>query len=102
MTQQSDEEVTLEISVENLWKEVKVGYKCSLQNNWNVWGVEQFDWVWSESSSDFVIFDWNINLESLEIDHNQEDQNSGQKICQIGEWISENSWLEGSYLVFSN
>lgn len=45
MAKKSDNEIASKISVEDLWKEIKVWNKCSLENDWDVWGIEQFDWI---------------------------------------------------------
>ena len=45
LAKETDEEVALELAVENLRQEVQVGDESSLQNDWDVGGVEQLDWV---------------------------------------------------------
>jgi len=46
-------------------------------------------------SSNILIMDGNVNLESLEEINNHEDTNSGSYIIQIGEIFSQKSMFEG-------
>ena len=46
LTQKADQEVSSESLGEDLSEEVDVADEGSLQNNWDVRGVEQFDWEW--------------------------------------------------------
>jgi hypothetical protein len=46
LSEQADDEVSSEFSCENLGEEVDVGDEGSLQDDWNVGGVEQSDWIW--------------------------------------------------------
>lgn len=62
---EANEEVATELSVQNLGEEVQVGNKSSLQNNWNVGGVEQLDWEWSLVATDLLAAQSQFNLESL-------------------------------------
>lgn len=45
-SEQADDEVALELLVQDLREEVKVGNESGLQDNGDVGGVEELNWVW--------------------------------------------------------
>ena len=64
-TNEGHEEVALELSVKYLTEEVKVRHKGSLQNNRDVRGVEQLDWVRSLVATDASAGKLKLNTETL-------------------------------------
>ena len=50
-SKKSYDEVSSELSSQDLGEEVDVRDESSLQDDWNVGGVEQLDWVWLSESS---------------------------------------------------
>jgi len=51
LSEESDNEVSSELTCKDLSEEVNVGNECSLQNDWDVGGIEKLDWVWLLESS---------------------------------------------------
>lgn len=62
-------------------------------------GVEQLDGEGTSLSSVLAALDGNFNSESLEVDNESEDSNSGDKVHNIRESFSVERFLEGSTLV---
>lgn len=75
-TQETNEEVTVEISVKNLREEVKVGNKSSLEDNGHVGSVEELNGIRLNGTSDSVVLEGNINLETLEVDNSNKNKGS--------------------------
>jgi len=50
-SKETNNEVSSELSSEDLGEEVDVGNECSLEDDWDVGGIEQFDWIWLLESS---------------------------------------------------
>lgn len=65
LTQQGHDEVTLELFVEHLREEVQVGNEGGLEDNWDVRGVEELDWVWLSVTSHLSGADLKLNSEAL-------------------------------------
>jgi len=51
LSEESNDEVSPELAGKDLSEEVNVGNECSLQNDWDVGGIEKLDWVWLLESS---------------------------------------------------
>lgn len=51
LSEESNNEVSSELTCKDLSEEVNVGNECSLQNDWDVGGIEKLDWVWLLESS---------------------------------------------------
>lgn len=86
------QEVSTEVSVENLRDEEQVGDEGSLENDGDVGSVEQLDWVWLSLALNSVALDSKINSESLEEDDDEEYEDSGEKIDKVWqlrsvEWV---------------
>jgi len=52
-----------------------------LQDDWDVGGVEQLDWVWLSETSHLLAAQRKLNSESLEIDDNECNYNGGEKVA---------------------
>jgi hypothetical protein len=52
-TQETNNEVSSELTSEDLSEEVDVGNESGLQDDWDVRSVEKLDWVWLLESSHF-------------------------------------------------
>ena len=50
-SKESNENVSSELSSQNLCEEVDVGNESSLEDDWDVGSIEQLDWVWLFESS---------------------------------------------------
>ena len=64
-TKETDNEVALEFLVKNLREEIKVGYKCSLENNGDVGSVEQLNWIRLLISLHLSATDGDLHSETL-------------------------------------
>ncbi len=65
LANEGHEEVALELSVKYLTEEVKVRHKGSLQNDRDVRGVEQLDWVRSFVATNASAGKLKLNTETL-------------------------------------
>ena len=45
-SEERHDEVTSELSSQDLGEEINVGNESCLQNDWDVGSVEQLDWIW--------------------------------------------------------
>jgi len=102
LSKESNEEEALEFSVEELREEIEVGDQSSVEHDGNVRGVEKLNRVSSGVSSDVLFLDVKIDSETLEVDDDQEDQNSGEEVVNVGEARSVESLLKGTDLVGSS
>ena len=75
--------------------------KSRLQHNGHVRGVKELDRVRSLLATELVRFDRNLNAEALEVNHNGKNEDSRQKVREIGEVRSIHSLFEGSELVLA-
>ena len=65
LANEANEEVSSELAVEHLGKEVKVGNEGSLENDWDVRCVEKLHWERSRVASNTSRFEGKFNTESL-------------------------------------
>jgi hypothetical protein len=100
-SEQVNEQVITESSIQQLGEEVQVGNQCSLQDDGNVRSIEELDWVGSLSSTHFGALYWEINSESLEVDNNDENESSGEQVGQVGEILPIESFLQSSDFILS-
>lgn len=70
---ESNENVSSELSSQNLCEEVDVGNESSLKDDWDVRSIEQFDWVWLLETSHFLAAQLKLYSETLEVDDNEND-----------------------------
>ena len=59
------DEVSSELGSQNLGEEVDVRHKSSLQDNWDVGGVEQLNWVWLSETSHLLRAQRKLHSEAL-------------------------------------
>ena len=50
-SKESNNEVALELSSQDLGEEIDIAHKGGLKDDWNVGGVEKLDWVWLSETS---------------------------------------------------
>ena len=65
LSKEAHKKVTFELSVENLGEEVQVGDEGSLEDDWNIGGVEKLDWEWLGKSTNLSVSQGQFNTESL-------------------------------------
>lgn len=102
LTQETNDEVTTEVSVEHLGEEVKVGNKSGLEDDRHVGGVEELNGIRLNSTSNSVVLEGDINLETLEVNDNDENKSGRDQTSQVGEVRSVESVLESDELVVNN
>ena len=51
LSEKTDDEVASELPSQHLGEEIDVGDEGSLQNNWDVRGIEEFDGIWLSVTS---------------------------------------------------
>jgi len=79
-SKEAHEEVSLELAVKNLGEEVKVGDEGGLQDDWDVGGVEKFDWEWLGDTTHLSILQSKFDTETLEIDNDKDDEDGSQQV----------------------
>jgi len=75
-----------------LGDDVEVGDEGGLEDDWDVGGVEELDWVGSVVSSISGGFDWEVDSEALEVDDDSEDEYSGHQVHDIRQILSVKSF----------
>ena len=65
LSDEAHEEVAFELAMEYLWEEVQVGNESSLEDDWDVGGVEELDWERSGVASDTSRLQGELDTESL-------------------------------------
>ena len=62
-----------------------------LQNNTDSWGIEELDWEAIEVAPWLLIDEWNMRLEPIEIDDDEEYDKRSEEGSKIGCWLSSES-----------
>lgn len=100
LSKKSNDKVSSELSSQDLCEEVNIGDKCSLEDNWNVGGIEKSDWIWLSETSHLSATELELDSETLEVDDDKDDNNSGNEIQQIWSILSVECLLEAIQLVW--
>lgn len=79
LSKQAYKEISFKILMQNLWDEIHVADEGSLENNGNIWSIEKLNWVGLELSADLGILDIKIKLESLEVNDQKVNKDSGDE-----------------------
>jgi hypothetical protein len=98
-TEKSKDWVSWESLVEQLGEEEEVGNKGTLQNDGNVAGVEKLDGVGTGLTTHALGLDGNVDTEALEVDDNNEHDNGGEKVGDVGGILSVKSLLQSTSLI---
>jgi hypothetical protein len=65
LAEEANDEVASELTSQDLGEEVDVRHEGSLQDDWDVRGVEQLDWVWLLEASHLSAGKAEFDTESL-------------------------------------
>jgi len=76
-SKKTDDEVSSELSCKDLSEEIDVGNEGSLQDDWDVGGIEELNGVWLSETSHLLAAQRKFNSEALEVDDNKGYYNSG-------------------------
>lgn len=98
-TEKVDEEVSSELSGEHLGDDVEVGDESGLEDDWNVGGVEELDWVAAVLSTVAGRLDWEVDTESLEVDNHSENEESSHQVHQVWKVLAVESLTKSTDLV---
>lgn len=66
-SKKSNDEVSSELSSQDLGEEVDIGNESGLEDNWNVRGIEKSDWIWLSESSHLSATELKLDSETLYI-----------------------------------
>jgi len=99
LTEESNGKESYESSVEELGEEIEVGDQSSVEHDGDVGGIEQLDGEVGGVSLNALLLNVEIDSETLEVDDDQEDEDGGEQVVEVGETLSVESLLEGSDLV---
>ena len=64
-SEETNNEVSSELSSQDLGEEIDVAHKGSLEDDWNVGSVEKLDWVWLSETSHFLAAQGKLYSETL-------------------------------------
>jgi len=98
-TQKAHEEIGRVPLVEKLREEVDVGHEGGLKDDGDVGSVEQLDGVGALLATVLLVLDGEVDTETLEVDHGDEDQNGGEKVGDVGEILAVEGFLECAHLI---
>ena len=117
-TDDSDEEVVGEASVQHLADQEEIGGESGLQpiasvskshcgqlgsldlHDGHIGGVEEADWVAASHATLAVALNWKLDTERLEIDHSGEDETGGQEVGHVWQIWAEESLTKSEWLVW--
>lgn len=97
--QKTDQKVVRETRIEHLADQEDVGAESRLEHDRHVRGIEQTDGVGSAHTTLARRLDGNLNAESLKVNDSGENQESGQKVHDVGEILAVESLLQSTLLV---
>merc|ERR1712051_37944 len=81
--------------MQDLREEVEVRYEGCLQDDRDIGGVEQLDRVWVGLTSDALILQMKLNSEALEVDDDQDDDDSGYQVGDVRSVLPIEGLLDG-------
>jgi len=93
-SEKANDKVTSELSSEDLSKEVDVLDESGLEDDWDVGGVKQLDWVWLSETSHLSAAQGEFNSEALEVNDNENDNDCGDKVHKVGSVLPVEGLLE--------
>ena len=64
-SEESNNEVASELSSQDLGEEIDVAHEGSLEDDWDVGGVEKLDWIWLSETSHFLAAQGKLDSEAL-------------------------------------
>jgi len=99
-SEESNDEVSSELTGKDLSEEVNVWNECGLQNDWNVWGIEKLDWVWLLESSHFSAAQAEFNSPSLEVDNDEHNNDGGDQVAKVWSVLPVECLLESIEFVW--
>jgi hypothetical protein len=91
LAQETDQHIGWSAVVQELGDEVQVGDKGGLKDDGHVGSVKELDRIVSLLPTVFLVLDGKVDSPSLEIDDNYKNQDSGQKISQVGKILTVES-----------
>ncbi len=97
--QQVDEEVAGELGGEHLRDDVEVGDKGGLEDDGDVAGVEELDWVAGGLAAEAGGLDGQVDAEALEVDDDAEDEDGGEQVGEVGQVLAVEGFFEGADFV---
>ena len=80
---ETNEEIVGETCGKHLGDDEDIGCESWLQHDGHVGGVEKFDGVGAALTTEAVRFDWNLDAESLQVNDNSENDNSGDEVHDV-------------------
>lgn len=99
-SKETNNEVSSELSSEDLGEEVDVGNECCLEDDWDVGGIEQFDWIWLLESSHLSAAQTQFNSETLEVNNNEHYYGGGNEVAEIWCILPVKRLLQAIYFVW--
>lgn len=100
LSEETDDEIASELSGEDLGEEVDVGDKSSLENDWDVGGVEKLDGVWLSETSHLLAAQGELDSEALEVDDDEHDNDCGDQVAKVWSVLSVEGLFDTVELVW--
>jgi len=101
-TDEADEHVSGEATVEHLRDEVHVADESALKDDGDVAGVEETDGISAGGAADLLRADRDVHTEALEVDNDEEDNHSSDKVRHVGQVGAEECFTECTHLVITS
>jgi len=100
LSEKTDDEIASELSGEDLGEEVDVGDESSLENDWDVGGVEKLDGVWLSETSHLLAAQGELDSEALEVDDDEHDNDCGDQVAKVWSVLSVEGLFDTVELVW--
>lgn len=98
-TKKTNKKVAGETVEQHLGDDEYVGGQSGLEHDRHVRGVEELDGVSTTLATEPVGLDGDLDTETLEVDDNGENNNSGDEVHDVGETITPECFTESTALV---
>jgi hypothetical protein len=82
-TQQFGKNVVRKAAAQHLRHDKDVARESALKHDWHVGSVEQLDGISSTLSANTLALNWDLDPETLQVDHNRENNHCGNKVHDI-------------------
>mmetsp|Transcript_18868 Transcript_18868/g.34041 ORF Transcript_18868/g.34041 Transcript_18868/m.34041 type:complete len:400 (-) Transcript_18868:397-1596(-) len=101
LAQKTDQDIGRGTVVQELGDKVQVGDKGCLEDDGHVGSVEQLDRVGSILTTVLLVLDGKVDTPTLEIDDNHKDQDSREKVGQVGKILTVECLTKSSNFIIT-
>jgi len=101
-TEQTDEHVGGEATIEHLRDEIDVADESALEDDGDVAGVEETDGIRAGSATDLLRAERDVHTEALEVNNDEEHDHSSDEVRHVGQVGAEESFTKSTDLVVAS